>query len=96
MFHYSDANEVTISADELEHVKPKVVTTFLHRLVQSRFGAELMALNDQGKVARCLSQDLYANGSTCHCTGLNLRFKDWQFIHRARLNVVSLNANREF
>ena len=93
-FHYSDANEVTISADESEHVKSKVVATFLHRLVQSRCGDALMALKDQGKVARCLSQDLYANGSTWHCTGLNLRFKDWRFIHRARLNVVPLNANK--
>ena len=26
------------------------------------------------------------NGSTWHCSGLNIRFKDWRFIHRARLN----------
>ena len=94
LFLYSDANEITISANESEHLKPKVITTFLHRQVQSRLGGELMALNDQGKVTCCLSQDLYANGSTWHCTGLNLRVKDWWFIHHARLNVVPLNANK--
>ena len=93
-FHYSDTSDVTISADDSEHIKSKQVTTFLHRLVQSRFGDDLMALKDQGKVARCMSDDQYANGSTWHCTGLNVRFKDWRFIHRARLNVVPLNANK--
>ena len=87
-FYYSEANEVAIAADESERVTSKNVTTFLHRLVQSRFGDDLMALKDQGKVARCLSGDQYANGSTWHCTGLNLRFKDWRFIHRARLKVT--------
>jgi hypothetical protein len=93
-FYYSEANEVAIAADESERITSKNVTTFLHRLVQSRFGDDLMALKDQGKVARCLSGDQYANGSTWHCTGLNLRFKDWRFIHRARLNVVPLNVNK--
>ena len=91
-FHYSEASDVTISADDSQHIKSPQVITFLHRLVQSRCGDDLMQLKDQGKVARCLSDDQYANGSTWHCTGLNLRFKDWRFIHRARLNVVPLNA----
>ena len=50
-----------------------------------------MALPDQGKVARTLESDSYANGSTWQYTGLNLRFKDWRFIHRARLNCLPLN-----
>ena len=53
-----------------------------------------MTLPDQGKVACCLTGDQYANGSSWHMTGLNIRFKDWRFIHRARLNVVPLNANK--
>ena len=93
-FHYSENNEITIATEESERIKSKQVTTFLHHVVQSRFGSELMSLKDQGKVARCLSEDQYANGSTWHCSGLNLRFKDWQFIHRARLNVLPLNANK--
>ena len=93
-FHYSENNDITISADESERVPSRQVTTFLHRLVQSRYGDEFMNLKDQGKVARCLSEDQYGNGSTWHCTGLNLRFKDWRFIHRARLNVLPLNAGK--
>ena len=46
-----------------------------------------MSLPDQGKVARCLIGDQYANGSSWHMNGLNI-------IHRARLNVVPLNANK--
>ena len=62
-FHYSeDAAGVTISADDSEHIKSSQVITFLHPLVQSRFGDELMQLKDQGKVARCLTDDQYANG----------------------------------
>ena len=80
---------ITIAADDMERVKSKHVTTFLNHLVQSRFADDLMQLRDQGKFARCLSQDQYANCSTWHCTELNLRF-----IHRARLNVEPLNANK--
>ena len=70
------------------------MTFFLHRLVQSRFAEELTQLKDQGKVARCLVDDQYANGSAWLTNGLKIRFKDWRFIHRARLNVVPLNANK--
>ena len=52
--HCSGASDVTISADDSEHIKSNQVITFLHRLVQSRFGDDLMQLKDQGKVARCL------------------------------------------
>ena len=93
-FHYSEENPVSISADGSDRIESRMVTSFLHRLVQSRFADELMALRDQGKVARCLAGDQYANGSTWHCSGLNIRFKDWRFIHRARLNVLPLNANK--
>ena len=93
-FHHSETNEISISADESERVPSRNVTTFLHRLVQSRYGDDLINLRDQGKVARCLSEDQYGNGSTWHCTSLNLRFEDWRFIHRVRLNVIPLNANK--
>ena len=71
-FHYSETTDVTISADDSEHIKSNQVITFLHRLVQSRFGDDLMKLKDQGKVARCMSEDQYANGSTWHCTVLKI------------------------
>lgn len=68
------------------------LTYFLHQLVLDRCSKDLLNNQDQGKVARCLADDQYANGSTWHCTGLNIRFKDWRFIHRARLNLLPVNA----
>ena len=41
-FHYLETTDVTISADDSEHIKSNQVITFLHRLVQSRFGNDLM------------------------------------------------------
>ena len=64
--------------------------TFLHRLVQQRSADDLMSLKDQGKVARCMAADQYGNGSSWHMNGLNIHF----IIHRARLNVLPLNANK--
>ena len=94
-FHYSEeAADISIAAEDSEPIKSRAVTTFLHRLIQLHFGDELMAFRDQGKVARCLSNDQYGNGLTWHCTRLNISFKDWRFIHRTRLNIVLLNANK--
>ena len=91
---FSDSEPPTISADESDAVKSHQVSSFLHRLAQQRYADSLAALPDQGKVARCLAEDVYANGSSWHMNGLNIRFKDWRFIHRARLNVLPLNANK--
>ncbi|XP_046856073.1 uncharacterized protein LOC124449166 [Xenia sp. Carnegie-2017] len=91
---FSDTEPPTISADESDAVKSNQVSSFLHRLAQQRYADSLAALPDQGKVARCLAEDIYANGSSWHMNGLNIRFKDWRFIHRARLNVLPLNANK--
>lgn len=93
-FCYSENQPPTISADDSDQVKSPQVTSFLHRLAQQRYADVLTSLADQGKVARCLAEDIYGNGSTWHMTGLNIRFKDWRFIHRARLNVLPLNANK--
>jgi hypothetical protein len=62
--------------------------------VQERASFKLLALPDQGKVARVLIKDAFSNGSSWIYTGLNLRFKDWRFIHRARLNVAPTNQNK--
>ena len=93
-FVFSDNNPPCVIADGSDQIKSKEITFFLHRLAQQRYADALMTLPDQGKVARCLTGDRYANGSSWHMTGLNIRFKDWRFIHRARLNVVPLNANK--
>ena len=93
-FVFSDTNPPHVSADDSEGVVSKNISIFLHRLVQLRSADELMSLRDQGKVARCMAEDQYGNGSSWHMNGLNIRFKDWRFIHRARLNVLPLNANK--
>ena len=53
-----------------------------------------MDFPDQGKVARALVKDSFSNDSAFLYTGLNIRFRDWRFIHRARLNVVPTNQNK--
>ena len=93
-FVFSETNPPHVSADGSDGVVSKNISFFLHRLVQQRSAADLMSLNDQGKVARCMVADQYGNGSSWHMNGLNIRFKDWRFIHRARLNVLPLNATK--
>ena len=93
-FVFSEQNPHHVLADGSEAIESRKVTTFLHRLTQQRYADALMSLPDQGKVARCLIEDQYVNGSSWHMNGLNIRFKDWRFVHRARLNVVPLNANK--
>ena len=39
-----------------------------------------------------MNTDRFANGSSWHYTGLNIRLKDWRFIHRARLNCIPTNS----
>lgn len=64
-----------------------MISSFLHRVVEQRAAEILMGLRDQGKVAKPLANDQYGNGSCWTHTGLNIRFKDWRFIHKARLKL---------
>ena len=91
-FVFSNSAPPTIENDTNSPVKASLACRYLHAHVQNKNATSLMALPDQGKVARTLSGDLYANGSTWQFSGLNLRFKDWRFIHRARLNCIPLNS----
>ena len=50
-------------------------------MIQERAANRLLDLPDQGTVASWIYN------------GLKLRFNDWQFIHRARLNVVPTKQN---
>ena len=86
-FVFSKTSPPHVSVDRSDGV-------FLHRLVQQRLAADLMSLKDQGKVARCMVANQYGNGSSWDMNGLNIRFKDWRFIHSARLSVLPLNANK--
>ena len=91
-FMFNDSWKPSISSSDSSPVKATKACIFLHYQVQDFYSQQLLALPDQGKVARSLSTDYYANGSSWHITGLNMRFKDWRFIHRARLNCIPLNA----
>ncbi|XP_028416671.1 uncharacterized protein T26G10.4-like [Dendronephthya gigantea] len=91
-FHFSETDLISISADDSAKIHAKTASQFLHRLIQQRAANTLMSLRDQGKVAQSLATDLYANGSTWTHTGVNMRFKDWRFIHKARLNLLPTNS----
>ena len=43
---------------------------------------------------RSLTQDRYSNGSSWLFSGYGIRFCDWRFIHRARLNLLPTNQSR--
>jgi hypothetical protein len=88
-----DTGPPSISAtDYADEVASKDVCRFLHNLERENSAKSLRDLRDQGKVPRSLSNDKFGNGSNWHFTGLNMRFKDWRFIHRARLNCLPINA----
>lgn len=78
--------------DYVDPIQPKDACRFLHNLAREKEATTLRELRDQGKVARALHNDKFANGSSWHFTGLNVRFRDWRFIHRARLNVCPTNS----
>ena len=90
--NFSATEAPTIEDENVLPVPAVQACRFLHAHVQLSHSAELTALPDQGKVARTLQNDQYANGSTWQFTGLNLRFRDWRFVHRARLNCIPLNS----
>jgi hypothetical protein len=93
-FNVPDNNAPSISTTSKGPCPARSASAFLHRVVQDRASEKLMALPDQGKVARALVKDAFCNGSSWLFSGLNMRFKDWRFIHRARLNVVPTNQNK--
>ncbi|XP_046856060.1 uncharacterized protein LOC124449154 [Xenia sp. Carnegie-2017] len=72
----------------------KAASAFLHQHVQNISSTKLLNLPDQGKVASTLNRDCFGNGSKFLNNGLNMRFSDWRFIHKARLNVVPVNQNK--
>ena len=91
-FKIHDSSPPTISTQESNPVLSTKACRFLHYQTQMSHAQDLTDLPDQGKVARSLSADLYANECTWQFNGLNTHFKDWRFIHRARLNRIPLNA----
>ena len=92
-FHLHGTAPPRISTcDYAEPVLAKDACRFLHNITRDSEAKTLHDLRDQGKVALALHNDRFANGSSWLFTGLNLHFKDWRFIHRARLNLLPTNA----
>ena len=88
---FKDNGLPVLSTETTGSVLAKEASRFLHFHVQDRFASSLLALPDQGKVGRALTTDTFANGSTWQYNGINIRFRDWRFIHRARLNCLPVN-----
>ncbi|GFQ91951.1 retrovirus-related Pol polyprotein from type-1 retrotransposable element R2 [Trichonephila clavata] len=69
----------------------KVMRTF-HAHFQTKAASALKALPSQGMAMDCVA---LSTASTHFLTeGKFTRFADWRFIHKARLNLVPLNANK--
>ncbi|CAB3261608.1 unnamed protein product [Arctia plantaginis] len=66
------------------------VANVLRRGVSAHYAGKLLAKRDQGKVFEVTKRSVASNHFLR--TGRNIRFCDWRFIHRARLNVLPLNA----
>ena len=93
-FSVPDNDEPVISTEASGPRRAKLACSFLHHLVQEHASQRLLDLPDQGKIACALVKDGFANGSSWLFSGLNMRFKDWRFVHRARMNVVPTNKNK--
>ena len=93
-FSVPDNDDPVISTESSGPRRAKSACSFLHQLTQDRASQKLLNLPDQGKVARAMVKDAFGNGSSWMFTGLNMRFKDWRFVHRARMNVVPTNKNK--
>ncbi|GFV21196.1 retrovirus-related Pol polyprotein from type-2 retrotransposable element R2DM [Trichonephila clavipes] len=84
---------VTIGADVLSPTKRRSVMRAFHDNFQLVAIQNLLAAPSQGKVMDCVAM---SPASTHFFTdGKYTRFADWRFIHKARLNLVPLNAYRK-
>jgi hypothetical protein len=92
--HYHQRPSIS-TPDYADEVAPKDVCRFLHNLERENSAKSLRDLRDQGKVTRSLTNDKFGNGSNWHFTGLNMRFKDWRFNHRARLNCLPITSVKQ-
>ena len=92
-FHVPDYDPPSIVLESGRRCKASDACFQLHRFSQECSSKRLLALPDQGKVARALISDSFASSSSWIYSGLNLRFSDWRFIHRARLNVIPTRQN---
>ena len=69
------------------YTNPSSVTRMLRQRVAQNHTEELTKCPDQGKVARELQNDRRNISTHWMQTGVGIRFCDWRFIHKARLNL---------
>ena len=84
--------EPVVSSVQSRECSAKDVCSSLRDWTKEKFAQWLLPLPDQGKVAATLKTDRFANGSSWIRVGSFMRFCDWRFVHRARLNCVPTNA----
>ncbi|GFQ89968.1 retrovirus-related Pol polyprotein from type-1 retrotransposable element R2 [Trichonephila clavata] len=83
---------LSIGDDVLTSVHRRKVLRTFHDLFQTKAASALKAQPSQGKAMDCVG---LSPASTHFLTeGKFTRFADWRFIHKARLNLVPLNANK--
>ena len=66
----------------------------LRKAARMNIMARLQSKPDQGKVFEVSS--LWSSSNHFQRSGLYTRFADWRFVHRARLDCVSLNPTKRF
>ena len=74
------SGSVTTKTSAGREIAAKVITTALRAASREQYTTKLLALPDQGKVARCLHRDAYINVSSWIPSGNFVRFCDWRFI----------------
>ena len=87
------ANEkVVISADNfVSSADHKSVAYYLHRHCLKMHEEQLKDLPDQGKITRCFQENKVSSTHGWCYDATGIRFCDWQFIHRAKINTLPTN-----
>lgn len=85
---------ISKSATSVPPNKKNHVMCSLRTCMQIAHAEKLKSLENQGKTFECLEKDK----ASVHffVDGKYTRFADWRFIHRARHNLLPLNANRRW
>ncbi|KFM74129.1 hypothetical protein X975_08838, partial [Stegodyphus mimosarum] len=84
---------LSIDGDTIGPAKRNLIFKSLRKVFRSARAKKITEYPDQGKAIECAA----AHNASCHFfrEGDYTRFADWRFIHRARLNLVPLNASRK-
>ncbi|XP_054720777.1 uncharacterized protein LOC129230404 [Uloborus diversus] len=82
--------EITFRGSTLRKLDRRRVLKVTRDMTRKEHAAKLLACPNQGKVLECVA----ASPASSHFfpNGAYTRFADWRFVHRARLNLLPLNA----